>query len=82
MVFFRPVLLYINIAGNKFKNHTCEVQMLADQIFQDSSRYQSLGKTNPSNPLNVEDYADDVLLGMLDPKVIRSVLQEFLGSKP
>lgn len=32
--------------------------------------------------LNVEDYADDVLLGMLDPKVIRSVLQEFLGSKP
>ena len=51
------------------------------KIFQDS-RYQSLGKTNPSNPLIVEDYADDVLLGMLDPKVIRSVLQEFLGSKP
>ena len=28
-----------------------------------------------------QDYADDVLLGMLDPKVIGSVLEEFLGSK-
>lgn len=83
-MFLRLVLLCIIIHKKQATNSKTilvKCRCLQIKIFQDS-RYQSLGKTNPSNPLIVEDYADDVLLGMLDPKVIRSVLQEFLGSKP